>query len=493
MPEKQLFFAVDLAARQAHNACNLVIERITRAPSVQYHSRAQRDFAQYIKAQCREFKQRLEEIVSNISRDQELLEEKKLEDQITNYLDKCDDIFAGLRDFAEYAHNVVELDVFDLPSPLVLWVQKTFELLVEGKQLLVGHTDEDDFIIRLGIGSHQKLTRTEAAAAKSWQITQYPRLRPLALFDAMILYHEIMHPIFIDREILKAAVPPGEEGEILSKVSVKSRAIASQLAKEAGPLFGDEHRMFLQQQFSREIHEVIKKWAAELFCDFGAAAIAGPSFLAGAILYDYDLPARRPEEQELRKAHPPMGFRRQLLWEALCEAGWSEFLENGTLMQEWIEKVKVPDSIFLELEKDTPAEQMIKCAFGVLQDHYIRRLREKAVETIEALPAPFRSSPQRTARLWGIGKKHLKEGIVPFVFTPGDEAVSPIDIINVSSMFLISQTMDNDWKDYEVQDGIVLKNTELMNKLSDLTLKSLEDALIIHADREQSNACVDKG
>lgn len=167
-PEDPIFCAIELGASQAYQAAQSVLRRMERPPSVPYHSAPQASFAQAITDCCRGFTKRLDEKM------EALVAEYDWRDDLykKNTLLECKRILLDLETLDRYVRGIVDVDVFDIPSPLILWIQRTFERLLPGEQLIVGHTDEDTFAVFEGTGQELKLgpSRRKVLVSGPWSL-----------------------------------------------------------------------------------------------------------------------------------------------------------------------------------------------------------------------------------------------------------------------------------------------------------------------------------
>ncbi len=489
--------AVYIAARQAHQACSKLLGQLRRPPFVPRHSHGQRDFVEFMTQACSALMDTLEDIGHKVGQPDENVDMTL----IGNSLDQCHDIMTDVAMLQHFATDLAQLGVTDMPSPLILWIQKTFEFLSgNDKSLLIARTEEENFIVLLeGIGPRLKVAYDDLREAGTWPIAQFPELRPLGLFDTMILYHEMMHPVFVERDVFGNAVDRSDVSEISQTVESEAERIAALLRDPATIGLAEANLPSIEDftEFVKtQVNEIIRRWSAELFCDLAATAVTGPCSLIGMILFRYDLPAQYApgESQSLNNTHPPLAYRQHLLYNLLAEElGWSKYLDRLSFLDKWLKCVAPEENIFTESEADSPKTKAIKCAAQIVVEHYLPGLRIEAVKAAQELPFPFAASPGGTDTLRSNAVQRLKEGVVPFEYLPGRDMVAPLDILNVAASFLLSGEIEQAWADYGNDGKRVHQRAVCADKLYDLVLKAVEDSLMVWAYLEGAHECSDKG
>ncbi len=293
------------------------------------------------------------------------------------------------------------------------------------------------------------------------------------LADVMILYHELFHPVFAADEDVRQFLRDKRDS-VAARVRGKAKELVSQ--RGTRPRLLD---VFAEREIEGMLWTVIEQWAAEFFCDFGAAALAGPSFLFGALLYDCDLPGRGPAQSQLQFTHPPMGLRHSYVASLLRDNGWACLISEAPVVSEWLGAVEVPSTTLHEQKGDEEATRIVKFAGSLVVDEYLDDLRAKVLCIIDPLPRVFRSCADRCKRLWDERRDGMSDGELPFIYTPDVEPISPLDVVNVCALFLLSGRMDAEWSEYPDAGRPVCRREARIAKLTDMMLKNMEDVLVV--------------
>ena len=183
----------------------------------------------------------------------------------------------------------------------------------------------------------------------------------------------------------------------------------------------------------------------------GGALIAGPCFLVAQVLYSTETFNVSPQAPRLNSHHPPTGQRQWFVWQALQKNGWEDFLRRAPVLWDWVNRVKIPDSVMTLSPSDSREEKIIKGAYAILKQYHLSKLEKAASHVVSKLPQGFVASVETTVKLANEGLDLLKRGILPFLYLGEGEGASPLDILNVSAVFLASGEIKKAWAEYKAE------------------------------------------
>ncbi|HDZ22624.1 MAG TPA: hypothetical protein ENH80_09650 [Phycisphaerae bacterium] len=364
--------------------------------------------------------------------------------------------WVGLHDFIK---PVLDATALQIPYPLTNLLNHQVQSIpeMEDVRILVCLTPQLNYFQRRHTGIRRLLADLKTVVRKCPEFgkigfVSLPFFESRGLFLNCILYHEIGHLIF-------------EEKEYRSQLWIDFLTSIQQDKRFSNPM--PVTRSWLLQR--------LMAWAEELFADLMAITLLGPGYtFAGAFLIHLLVGLLPDEGQQFHDLHPPhaLRFREQL--RALRRRGWTI---RGPLWQQVRKEGAAKNRDFLP-----PSEYE-----QGFQDNVWRPLMDiflQAVPGIHALCAdciqPTRTAANDFAKYDAFIQESIAHGVVPSLVTTNAGSARPTttSIINSAMMYWLDGMDDlykifNEANQQDVEDRSVVEG-----RVEGWAMKAVEDWLL---------------
>lgn len=378
--------------------------------------------------------------------------------------------------------DVAGMSFLDIPSPLVLWLQDVGHKLVGDIGLLVSSTGETNFQFEwtpLMEGEPGE----KVPQVGQYCVMRFPASQANDPFMSVILFHELGHCYFLVRDVFQAAV----QGVPKSRRDEWQREVVA-LADRLRSKYNLPHGPGSQDPILARLGEIVYHWTAELFCDSFALRVAGPAYLYASYMFhagrDISLQA------DWSPDHPPFAVRLQYLWDSAEKLSWLDALRRVPAVAQWMEASRSEELRFPQPVQDEAVVELTSEAF-----RYVKELWHHVLPQVLSLPESLCPGPDGLDHVSKAARAALKDYQLPYAHPAQDFrpcADNPMLIVNAALEYVLTD-MSSAWGRRFRKDKPSLDDeAEFQQKACELTLKALEDALIVQEWQRPHNGSSDK-